>query len=245
MQKMQKNKILVFAILCPWLYILKISQQKERVSMEFTTLEILDLAGTIIFALTGAVKGVRKRLDIFGVTVLACCVGVGGGITRDVILGSYPVTALSDQKYILICILTGIISFATARYWMKIRNIIQAGDAIGLGVFTFLGAQKAVQCGAGHTGIILCGIMTAIGGGIIRDVFTGNIPVVLKSDFYATASMDGAIVFCLIKPLELPLGVTFIISAGTVSTLRLLAIRLKLQLPAAGYLNHGKKNHTR
>ena len=213
--------------------------------MELTALEILDLVGTIIFAVTGAVKGIRKRLDIFGVTVLACCVGVGGGITRDVILGSYPVTALSDQKYIIICILTGTITFATARHWMRIRNIIQAGDAIGLGVFTFLGAQKAVQCGAGHTGIILCGILTAIGGGIIRDVFTGSIPIVLKSDFYATASMIGAIIFCLLQPHDLPLGAMFILSAGTVSALRLLAIRLKLQLPAAGYLNHGKKNHTR
>ena len=204
--------------------------------MEPAIIEALDFAGTFIFAVTGAVKGVRRRLDIFGVTVLACCVGVGGGIIRDLIIGTSPVSVLKNERYIIICILAGILTFGTAKYWMKIRNIIQAGDAVGLGVFTFLGAQKAFEAGLGYTGIILSGVLTAIGGGMIRDVLTGNIPVVLKSDFYATASMIGAFCFCLLKEGDLPLFFRFVLVAGTVTVLRLLALHFHVQLPAAGYL---------
>ena len=208
--------------------------------MEPAIIQILDLAGTFIFAVTGAVKGVRKRLDIFGVTVLGCCVGVGGGIIRDLTIGIRPVSALRNEYYLLLCIASGIITFATAKYWMKIRNIIQIGDAFGLGVFTFLGAQKAYEAGLGCTGIILSGVVTAIGGGIIRDVLSGTVPVVLKSDFYATASMAGGGMFCIMVKNDLPLACLFPTVAGIVIALRLLALHYKIQLPAAGYLRHEK-----
>ena len=206
--------------------------------MEPAIIQFLDLAGTFIFAVTGAVKGVRKRLDIFGVTVLACCVGVGGGIIRDLTIGIRPVSALKNEYYLLLCIASGIITFATAKYWMKIRNIIQIGDAFGLGVFTFLGAQKAYEAGLGCTGIILSGVVTAIGGGIIRDVLSGTIPVVLKSDFYATASVIGGGIFCVMARNSLSLVLLFPTVAGVVIVLRLLALHYKIQLPAAGYLRH-------
>ena len=206
--------------------------------MEPAIIQILDLAGTFIFAVTGAVKGVRKRLDIFGVTVLACCVGVGGGIIRDLTIGIRPVSALRNEYYLLLCIASGIITFATAKYWMKIRNIIQIGDAFGLGVFTFLGAQKAYEAGLGCTGIILSGVVTAIGGGIIRDILSGTVPVVLKSDFYATASMLGGALFCIMVKNDFPPAGLFPTVAGVVIALRLLALHYKIQLPAAGYLRH-------
>ena len=138
--------------------------------MESLLIFILDLFGTAVFAVTGAVKGVRHKLDIFGVTVLACCVGVGGGMVRDCIIGTTPVAALRNEQYILICIATGIAVFYTAKYWMRYRDIIQFGDAVGLGVFTALGAQKGFACDLSFTGIVLCGVFTAIGGGIIRDL---------------------------------------------------------------------------
>ena len=206
--------------------------------MEPAIIQILDLAGTFIFAVTGAVKGVRKRLDIFGVTVLACCVGVGGGIIRDLTIGIRPVSALKNEYYLLLCIASGIITFATAKYWMKIRNIIQIGDAFGLGVFTFLGAQKAYEAGLGCTGIILSGVVTAIGGVIIRYILSGTVPVVLKSDFYATASLIGGVLFYIMLRYNIPLSILFPAVAGIVTALRLLAVHFKVQLPAAGYLRH-------
>lgn len=203
--------------------------------MESLLIFILDLFGTAVFAVTGAVKGVRHKLDIFGVTVLACCVGVGGGMVRDCIIGAVPVAALRNEQYILICIATGIAVFYTAKYWMRFRNIIQFGDAVGLGVFTALGAQKGFACNLSFTGIVLCGVFTAIGGGIIRDVLVGTVPAVLKSDFYATASLIGGILFCLLLPLKPPFFPMFLIIAGTVTGIRLLAIHFRIQLPAAGH----------
>ena len=203
--------------------------------MESLLIFILDLFGTAVFAVTGAVKGVRHKLDIFGVTVLACCVGVGGGMVRDCIIGAAPVAALRNEQYILICIATGIAVFYTAKYWMRYRDIIQFGDAVGLGVFTALGAQKGFSCDLSFTGIVLCGVFTAIGGGIIRDVLVGTVPAVLKSDFYATASLIGGILFCLLLPLKLPFFPMFLIIAGTVTGIRLLAIHFRIQLPAAGH----------
>ncbi|MBQ7208384.1 MAG: trimeric intracellular cation channel family protein [Lentisphaeria bacterium] len=199
-------------------------------------IQTLDLAGTCIFAVTGAVKGVRKHLDIFGVTVLACCVGVGGGIIRDAVIGRFPVSALANENYILISIVSGLVTFGTAKHWMRIRSFLQIGDAAGLGIFTALGAQRAFEAGLGPTGIILCGVITAIGGGVIRDVLTGTVPVVLKSDFYATASMIGAMIFCFMLKSDPPFPLLFIVSAGTVTVLRLLALHYNVQLPAAGYL---------
>ena len=202
----------------------------------------LDLFGTAIFAITGAVQGVRHRLDIFGVTVLACCVGVGGGILRDCIIGDVPVAALQHQYYILICIAIGLLAFGTARYWIKQRNIIKICDAIGLGVFTALGAAKGAAAELSMTGIVLCGVFTSIGGGMIRDVLTGQVPVVLKSDFYATASLIGGVVYYALSFLEVPLFIRFLSVALLVISIRMLAIHYKVQLPAAGrFLPRQKK----
>ena len=138
--------------------------------MENWIILLLDLFGTAVFALTGAVQGIRRHLDIFGVTVLACCVGVGGGIVRDCIIGCAPVAALRHQYYILICIFTGILSCISARFWIRKRNIIKICDAIGLGVFTAIGAEKGFAYGLSMTGIVLCGVFTSIGGGKLHIV---------------------------------------------------------------------------
>lgn len=208
-----------------------------RIIMENFIILFLDLFGTAVFAVTGAVQGIRRHLDIFGVTVLACCVGVGGGITRDCIIGCTPVAAFQDQYYIITCIAVGILSYISAGFWIRKRSIVKFCDAIGLGVFTAIGAQKGLDFGLNFTGIVLCGVFTSIGGGIIRDVLTGKIPVVLKSDFYATASLIGGIIFCLLIPLKLPFFVNFMLVATLVTTIRIVAIRCNLQLPAAGRFN--------
>lgn len=201
---------------------------------------LLDLFGTAVFAITGAVQGVRKNLDIFGVTVLACCVGVGGGIIRDCITGFLPAAALRHQYYILICIAVGLITFSTARYWIKNRSIIKVCDAIGLGVFTALGAEKGVSCGLNLTGVVLCGVFTAIGGGMIRDILTMKTPVVLKSDFYATASLIGAVIYYIANSFETPFFIRFTVVAVLVTAARMVAIIYKIQLPAAGRTHRSK-----
>ena len=205
--------------------------------MESAVMLVLDLFGTAIFALTGAVVGVRRKFDIFGVTVLGCCVGVGGGMIRDCIIGATPVAALSNEWYLIICVAVALVTYATVKYWFHWRSIIQIADALGLGVFTAIGAIKGDAYDLGVAGIMLCGVLTAIGGGMIRDVLSGTIPVVLRSDFYATASLLGGGLYCLLAYLGSPLFLSFVLVCAFVTGLRLLAIRLRIQLPASGYLS--------
>lgn len=193
----------------------------------------LDLFGTAIFAATGAVKGVRKRLDIFGVTVLACCVGVGGGITRDAILGATPAAALQHWTYLGVCILVALTAFFTVRLWMRLRNIIQLCDALGLGVFTAIGCSKALSYDVSFIGVLLCGVITAIGGGMVRDVLVREVPVVLRSDFYATASLMGGIVYFFLALANIHWFLNFIITCAFVFSLRFAAIHYKFRLPEA------------
>jgi uncharacterized membrane protein YeiH len=205
--------------------------------MQTTVILVLDLLGTAIFALTGAVAGVRRKFDIFGVTVLGCCVGVGGGMIRDCIIGATPVAALRNEWYLIICVAVSLTTYASAKYWLHWRGIIQNADALGLGVFTAIGAIKGDAYGLGVVGIMLCGVLTAIGGGVIRDVLSGTVPAVLRSDFYATASLLGGGLYCVLALFHPPMFLLFVIVAVFVTGLRLLAIRLRIQLPASGYLS--------
>ena len=155
----------------------------------------LDLFGTAIFAITGALRGWRSRLDFLGVVVLACAVGVGGGITRDALIGATPVAAFQDGRYFIICALVGAIAFYVAPRLGDRWNVIPVLDAVGLGVFTAIGCEKAALYGCTWVAVVLCGVMTAVGGGVIRDVLAMRIPAVLRSDFYATAALIGGFLF--------------------------------------------------
>ena len=203
---------------------------------------VLDLLGTAIFALTGAVVGVRRKFDIFGVTVLGCCVGVGGGMIRDSIIGATPVAALRNEWYLIICVTVALVTYSSAKYWFHWRSIIQIADALGLGVFTAIGAIKGDAYDLGVAGIMLCGVLTAIGGGMIRDVLSGTIPVVLRSDFYATASLLGGGLYCILAHFKLPPFTLFLVVCVFVTGLRLMAIRMHIQLPTAGYLSRRRRD---
>lgn len=198
-----------------------------------TLMYCFDLFGTVIFAITGAVKGVRCKLDILGVTVFACTVGCGGGMLRDTLLGVTPVAAFTNSSYIILCVVTGLVVFFFAPKIAAKWEVILYCDALGLGVFTALGVAKAAQCGMGVVGQLLSGVITAVGGGVIRDVMSKSVPVVLTSDFYATASLIGGIVYLLIEPFHFPLLANFLICTLVVVTLRVFAIDHHMHLPVA------------
>ena len=191
-----------------------------------------DLTGTIIFAVTGAVSGVRLRLDLLGVVVFGCTVGVGGGILRDTIIGATPVAALQDETYLIACIAVSMLIFFLSPRLAHHREIIMTCDAFGLGVFTAIGAAKGAQYSLGPVGIMLCGVLSAVGGGILRDVMSRKIPAVLVSDFYATASLIGGGIYVLLSRVNMPLPSRFFTVAAAVILLRLLAMRYHLRLPA-------------
>jgi uncharacterized membrane protein YeiH len=201
--------------------------------MDIPIMYALDIFGTMVFAITGAVRGVRHHLDFLGVIVLACTVGVGGGVLRDVLLGATPIAVYAHESYIIVCIITGIFVFFLAPHINKQGKIIAIGDAIGLGVFTALGASKGLLYGAGPVGIILSGVFSAVAGGVLRDMMVREIPVVLVSDFYATASLIGAVLYVVLSGTSLPFIIQVSLTAATVTTLRLLAMRYHMHLPAS------------
>lgn len=195
---------------------------------------LFDLFGTVVFAVTGALCGIRIKLDLLGVIVFGCTVGVGGGMLRDVLIGAVPVAALTNESYLILCIVTGLTLFFLAPFLGNVRKIIPYFDAVGLGVFTALGAAKGCSLGLTPIGVILSGVLTAVGGGVIRDILARSVPVVLISDFYATAALLGGILyFVLHRTAILPSFAVFMIVFIFVTSLRLAAMHYKLHLPVA------------
>jgi uncharacterized membrane protein YeiH len=195
------------------------------------TILLLDIFGTLVFAISGAFKAVKYELDILGVTVLAIATGVGGGIIRDVLLGQTPPSVFQNEFYFIICIAAAVAVFFWAPKIAKGWDYVLIADAIGLGVFAAIGAFKAQQFGMGPAGIIMMSMVTAAGGGVIRDLLVNEIPVILHSDFYASAVMVGALWFLLARTYldsdSLLLYSTIII----VISLRFLTMRYGISLP--------------
>lgn len=200
-----------------------------------TFLIALDLAGTFVFAISGATVGVRHRLDLFGVLVLSFAAATSGGIFRDVLIGSVPPMALIDWRYLAVACLAGVITFHFHPIIERLRNPVQLFDAAGLALFAVTGALKALSFGLAPMTAILLGMLTGIGGGIARDMLVAQIPVVLRAELYAVAALAGAAVVVVGDRLELPSATTVVVGAITCFGLRFMAIRFGWRLPVAGY----------
>jgi len=198
-----------------------------------TLLVVFDLAGTFVFALSGATMGVKHRLDLFGVLVLSYAAGNAGGITRDVLIGAVPPAAVRDWRYVAVSILAGLLTF----YWYRIINLLRSPvlvfDAAGLALFAVSGAGKALVFGAGPVAATLLGMLTGIGGGMLRDILVREIPTVLRTELYAVAALVGAAIVVLGRSLHLPTAGAAIAGAVLCFGLRILAMRRGWQLPTA------------
>lgn len=194
---------------------------------------VLDLGGTFVFAISGAVAGVRHKLDIFGVLVLAFAAGNAGGITRDLLIGAVPPAAIADEKYLAVSVLAGLLTF----YWYgaieRLSNPVLWFDAVGLAFFAVAGAQKALVHGLNPLMAALLGMLTGIGGGMLRDVLANEIPVVLRSDLYALAALAGAAVVVAGHVLHIDPLATTILGGVLCFALRFMAIRYGWHLPKA------------
>jgi len=194
-------------------------------------ISILDYLGTVAFAVTGASKAITHKADIFGIIVLATVVGVGGGVTRDVIFGRFP-TAFSDPIYISLTVGTGIVMFFLFSYLKKKMNIWLIFDAIGLGVFSIIGASIAYQIvGLEFLPMIFAGMITAIGGGILRDVFVREIPIVFVKEVYAVASIIGIVIFYGLLSFDVDVQISSVIGIIAATGIRLLAMKYNWNLP--------------
>lgn len=162
-----------------------------------TLLLVLDLVGIAVFGVSGALAGVDKNLDLFGVLFLSVATGIGGGFMRDALIGSTPAAALTDGRYLLVPVVVGLIVFYVHPAMARLSRVFLLVDAAGLGLFAVAGARKALDFGVPAVGACGIGLLTAIGGGIIRDVLVREIPAVLHREIYATAALLATIIVVL------------------------------------------------
>lgn len=192
---------------------------------------ILDLFGTMAFAVTGAFKAIENKSDIVGVLLLATITGVAGGVIRDVVMGQFP-NALSDPAYVAITVTSGVAIFFLYTHLKKHWNLFLKFDAIGLGVFSIIGATFAYNLvGLNFLAIMLAGVLTAVGGGILRDVFVTQVPIVFVKEFYVSASFIGILVFYFMLYFGGELYSATIVGLTITTTLRLIAMKYNWNLP--------------
>jgi uncharacterized membrane protein YeiH len=184
-------------------------------------LHALDLVGTFAFALSGALLAARKRMDVFGVIVLAIAAGLGGGIARDLLIGALPPRAITHWAYLTTAAAAGLVGFALP------AHLRRALDAAGLGAFAVAGAAKAMAHGVPALGAVVIGVVAAVGGGVARDLLAGEIPVILHSEIYATpAAISAAIVAFWTRASSVEIGAAILATA-----IRLAALRFRWVAP--------------
>jgi uncharacterized membrane protein YeiH len=192
-----------------------------------------DLGGTFVFALSGATAGVKHRLDLFGVLVLSFAAGNAGGIARDLMIGAVPPAAISDWRYVAVSMLAGLITFFWYRIINRLSSPVLVFDAAGLALFAVSGAGTALAYHANPVAATLLGMLTGIGGGMVRDILVMEIPTVLRTELYAVAALLGAAVMVLGRMLHLPTYGAAIAGAILCFGLRFIAMRQGWQLPIA------------
>jgi uncharacterized membrane protein YeiH len=200
-----------------------------------TLVLVLDLSGTFVFALSGAAAGIRHRFDVFGVLVLSFAAANSGGIIRDLLIGAVPPPGISDWRYIAVSVLAGLASFYWGASLYRVRSSVLVLDAGGLALFAVSGAQKAIDFHLGPVGAVLLGMLTGIGGGMVRDVLSAEAPAVLRGDVYAVAALAGAAVVVAGRVFHLPGTAATLVGATLCFAIRFAAIRHGWQLPVAGH----------
>lgn len=196
-------------------------------------IEILDIVGTFVFALSGGTRAVEQRLDLFGVVFLAFVAANSGGVFRDVMIGAVPPAAFASWHDLAISLAAGLVCFFSYQTIRRLAAPVVLFDAIGLGLFAVVGARKALEAGLNPLMAAVLGMLTAIGGGIARDVLTARTPMVLQREIYALAAFAGACLVTFGGYVAIPPWVTAPLGAAFAMLLRLVAVRQSWNLPKA------------
>ena len=198
-------------------------------------IQFLDLFGTMAFAVTGAIKAVEHKLDIFGVIFLAAITGLAGGIIRDVVLGKIPPSGISEISYASIVIGTAIAVFFLYPRIKSQMGLFLTFDAVGLGVFTIIGATIALNIyGFNVLLMVFASMITAIGGGIIRDALVNETPLVFRRELYASISLVGVLLYILLLYEGINLEIASIFCIIFITVFRIMAIHFRWNLPVRG-----------
>ena len=193
--------------------------------------QLLDIIGTMAFAMSGALTAMNKKMDPFGVFIIAFVTAVGGGTLRDVLIGRTPVGWMLDLKYAYVIIAAFILSIIFRKKFDRLRTSLFLFDTIGLGVFTLIGLEKGINIGLHPVICIALGTMTACFGGVIRDILCTEIPVIFRREIYATICILGGTVFFLLRKLNLDTDILYLATSIVIILVRLMAVKYKWYLP--------------
>ena len=194
-------------------------------------LNVLDLAGVVVFAVSGVLAARDRDLDILGVIVVAAITAIGGGTLRDLLLDRHPIFWVTDSRYLLVIVAAALATVAYVKIWPPPGVSLLVADALGLALFAICGAQYAEDAHCPPLIVILMGTMTGVTGGIIRDVITAKVPLILRREIYATAAIVGVAAYLAMQTLGVPREGAFWGGMAVVVILRLIAIRCNLHLP--------------
>lgn len=207
----------------------------ERFAVDLGVLPVtLDLAGTFVFAISGAAAAVKHRLDVFGALVLSLVAASAGGVVRDVLIGAVPPAALQDWRYVAVALGAGAVVLLRHRAVERLRNPVQLFDAAGLALFAVAGTHKALVFHLGPVPAALLGMLSGIGGGVVRDLLVAEVPAVLRAEIYAVAALAGASVVVAGSWLGMPSSVATTAGALLCFVLRIMSLRRGWRLPVAG-----------
>jgi len=194
-------------------------------------LHFLDLVGVAVFAVSGVLAARNRGLDLLGVVVIAAITAIGGGTLRDLLLNRYPIFWITDAQYPIVIIASALLTVGYVRVRPPPGNALLVADALGLALFALSGAQVAEAAQCPTIIVVLMGTMTGVAGGVLRDVITAQVPLILRRDIYATAAIVGVALYLLLQAFGLQRSRAFAVGMVLVVALRLLAIRWGLQLP--------------
>ncbi len=195
-----------------------------------TIIYLIDLLGTLVFAISGVLSGTCKKFDAFGASVLGFVTAIGGGTIRDILTGSLPVAWTQDLNYVYIIFLSLPLVYLFKNQILRLRKTMFFFDTLGIGLFTVLGVQKTFDLGFSPIIAILMGTISAVFGGVLRDTLANEVPLIFRKEIYATACLIGGIVYYFISQLNVPIYLAQIISILIVIIIRILAVKFHWSL---------------
>ena len=191
----------------------------------------IDILGTIAFSISGVLVALNKRMDPFGILIIAFVTAVGGGTLRDVLIGDTPVSWMKNMTYTYVILASTVFAIVFRKKIDYLRTSLLLFDTIGIGLYTVVGVEKGISAGLNPIICVSLGTMSACFGGVIRDILCNEIPVIFRKEIYATACILGGFSYFLIKKLPIDIDLAFVIEGLIVILVRLLAIRFKISLP--------------
>ncbi|WP_034046059.1 trimeric intracellular cation channel family protein [Wocania ichthyoenteri] len=191
----------------------------------------IDILGTIAFAISGVLVAISKKMDLFGILIIAFVTAVGGGTLRDMLIGNTPVSWMKDINYTYVILATTVVTIVIKSKIDYLRTSLFLFDTIGIGLYTVVGVEKGISAGLDPIICIALGTISACFGGVIRDILCNEIPVIFRKEIYATACILGGLSYFLIRKLPLDDNLVFVIAGSVVIVTRLIAVIFKIALP--------------